>query len=183
MKLQKREHIKYSFTLIEIIVVITIIIILIVLAVPAGKAIREQAGYADAVNTLNAALQAARSYAVMNNLITAARFERFDEDRPEQRRKVQLAYDNNSDGDYEDEEDIISSVKPLYFPLQYTVDNNPTPTTDGGYFYVEYNPQGRIVGKDITIYLFNVVDNAPDPNSRKTFHINYYTGRLISPVR
>ena len=64
-----------AYTLVEILVVITIIVILLLLTFPSIRAMQSASGRAEAYNTINAALQAARSYAIMHGVNTAARFQ------------------------------------------------------------------------------------------------------------
>ncbi len=154
------------------------------LAIPAAKAIRESSAYANAYNTINAALQAARSYAIMNKITTAVRFERFNSSSPKVKRKIELRYDSNDDGDYDDSNDLVSTFKPLYLPIQYTVDDNSTPTTSGGTFDIEYLSSGVLkFGTVSTIYLYRVVNDSPDSKSQEVVYINRYTGRIIQKLR
>ncbi len=66
---------KRGFTLIEIMVVVAIIALLAVLVVPSLRAMQSANARSQAYNTINAALMAARSYAIMNGVTTAARFQ------------------------------------------------------------------------------------------------------------
>jgi prepilin-type N-terminal cleavage/methylation domain-containing protein len=64
-----------GFTLIEIMVVVAILALLAVMTMPAIRAMQAGNAKAQAYNNINAALQAARSYAIMNGVNTAARFQ------------------------------------------------------------------------------------------------------------
>jgi prepilin-type N-terminal cleavage/methylation domain-containing protein len=66
---------KRGFTLVEILVVVSIIAMVIALTIPSIKAIQTSSARAEAYNTINAALQGVRSYAIMNQVKTAARFQ------------------------------------------------------------------------------------------------------------
>ncbi len=69
------NHQSKAYTLVEILVVLTIIVILLLLTFPSIRAMQAASGRAEAYNTINAALQAARSYAIMHSVKTAARFQ------------------------------------------------------------------------------------------------------------
>ncbi|NLE29367.1 MAG: type II secretion system protein [Phycisphaerae bacterium] len=66
---------KRGFTLVEILVVVSIIALVAGLTIPAIKAMQAGSARAEAYNTINAALQGVRSYAIMNNVKAAARFQ------------------------------------------------------------------------------------------------------------
>jgi prepilin-type N-terminal cleavage/methylation domain-containing protein len=83
MVYMKRRHLiarpgnrfRSGFTLIEIMVVVAILALLAVMTMPAIRAMSAGNAKAQAYNNINAALQAARSYAIMNGVNTAARFQ------------------------------------------------------------------------------------------------------------
>jgi len=66
---------RYAYTLIEVMVVAAIIALVVGLTFPAIRAMQASSARAEAYNTINAALQGARSYAIMHNCLTAARFQ------------------------------------------------------------------------------------------------------------
>ncbi|MFA5865021.1 MAG: prepilin-type N-terminal cleavage/methylation domain-containing protein [Phycisphaerae bacterium] len=66
---------KPGFTLIEIMVVVAIIALLAVLSLPTIRSMQSSNAHAQSFNIINAALQGARSYAIMHGINTAARFQ------------------------------------------------------------------------------------------------------------
>ncbi len=66
---------KRVFTLIETMVVVAILVVLVALILPSIRAMQAGNARARAFNIINAALQAARSYAIMHGVNTAARFQ------------------------------------------------------------------------------------------------------------
>lgn len=70
-----RPVVRGAFTLIELMVVVVIVVMLVALSFPALSAMRAGSGRSAAMQTINAALMAARSYAIMNRTLTAARFQ------------------------------------------------------------------------------------------------------------
>jgi len=66
---------KRAFTLVEILVVLAVIVMLAALTLPGIKAMQSASARSEALNTINAALQGVRSYAIMNNCKAAARFQ------------------------------------------------------------------------------------------------------------
>jgi prepilin-type N-terminal cleavage/methylation domain-containing protein len=66
---------KRAFTLVEILVVVSILVLVAALTLPGIRAMQASSGHANAMNTINAALQGVRSYAIMNNVKAAARFQ------------------------------------------------------------------------------------------------------------
>jgi len=66
---------KRGFTLIELMVVVAIIAFLGILSMPTIRSMNATNARAQTLNTINAALMSARSYAIMNGVTTAARFQ------------------------------------------------------------------------------------------------------------
>jgi prepilin-type N-terminal cleavage/methylation domain-containing protein len=66
---------KRAFTLVEILVVVAVMVMLAALTLPGIKAMQSASARSEALNTINAALQGVRSYAIMNNCKAAARFQ------------------------------------------------------------------------------------------------------------
>jgi len=76
---ERREYrliaLRSAFTLVEMMIAVAIIVLLLALSIPMVRTMRASSARAAAFNTLNAALQAARAYAIMNGVTTAARFQ------------------------------------------------------------------------------------------------------------
>lgn len=75
MKMDRVMTKKRGFTLVEILVVVSIIALVAGLTIPAIKAMQAGSARAEALNTINAALQGVRSYAIINQVKAAARFQ------------------------------------------------------------------------------------------------------------
>jgi prepilin-type N-terminal cleavage/methylation domain-containing protein len=169
---------KKGFTLIEILVVISIIALLAVLTIPAIRAMQVGNARAQAYNIINSALQAARSYAIMNTVNTAARFQPngkiylvYRVDQPFQ---VEKWGDTASGHSFPDQKTTQSEMnyvylpvidmEPLVLPRGYGVFNLEVYDNFSEPFYVCYNPSGTLVVHDnITVALAAVSAGVPRP--------------------
>ncbi len=148
---------KLAYTLVEMVVVITIIVILLLLTFPSIRAMQAASGRAEAYNTINAALQAARSYAIMHGVNTAARFQPngkiFLVYKVDNSHSFNAEFSDSSTGQYPEggvptPENIIYlpviNQKPLVLPNNYSVSNSPQTDTFDEPFYVCYKPDGTL---------------------------------------
>jgi prepilin-type N-terminal cleavage/methylation domain-containing protein len=179
-----------AFTLIEVLVVVAILVLVGALTMPGISAMNAASAHANAKNTINAALQGVRSYAIMNNVKAAARFQ------PNGKVSFVYKFTNNSetaeidDGGtgttYPDATTTpptpnnegyiylpVIDQTPLQLPASYSVANSshlasldyPDPANASNFwepFYICYNPDGTMaVGEDICVAL---VDDITTPN-------------------
>ncbi len=160
---------KRGFTLVEILVVVSIIALVAGLTIPAIKAMQAGSARAEAYNTINAALQGVRSYAIMNNVKAAARFQPngkvvFVYRIPRPSSMPAIA---NPDGDF-----IYLPVldqEPLRMPNGYSSGQLTRTTGSSGLdesffepFYVCYNPDGTLAVQE-KIYVALIDDTTNDP--------------------
>lgn len=174
---------KRGFTLVEILVVVSIIALVAGLTIPAIKAMQAGSARAEAYNTINAALQGVRSYAIMNNVKAAARFQ--------PNGKVVFVYRCDNLGPAQafgggaatwGSTYIYLPVldqEPLKMPNGYAaskIAEKPTLTTSTtglapvffDPFYVCYNPDGTIAIKEpIRVALTDDTDRPVNPNFDK----------------
>ncbi|NLX06183.1 MAG: prepilin-type N-terminal cleavage/methylation domain-containing protein [Phycisphaerae bacterium] len=156
-----------AYTLTELMVVVVVIVLLMAAAIPAVRALQAGSAEAEAYNTVNAALQAARSYAIMNDVTTAARFQ--------PNGKIVLVYEYEGDGGacVKGAGAVVPlpaiffpvlDQKPLKMPKGYAVadltDADPnTAPVDMNYFeepfYICYGPQGNIIRSSVWVGLCN----------------------------
>lgn len=159
-----------AYTLTELMVVVVVIVLLMAAAIPAVRALQAGSAEAEAYNTVNAALQAARSYAIMNDVTTAARFQ--------PNGKIVLVYEYQSNvaeadpkgsapfQDFPNGDTYFLPVidqKPLTMPKGYAVadltdrDANTVPDVELNYFeepfYICYGPQGNIIQAEVWVGL------------------------------
>jgi prepilin-type N-terminal cleavage/methylation domain-containing protein len=160
---------KRGFTLVEILVVVSIIALVAGLTIPAIKAMQAGSARAEALNTINAALQGVRSYAIMNQVKAAARFQ------PNGKVVFVYRFEGNGNSRYRDIDSATGSTlyldsgigvpnaggyiylpvldqEPLKMPNGYAA----APVGGGGRFYepfyVCYNPDGTLaVGEEIWV--------------------------------
>lgn len=169
-----------AFTLVEILVVVAIIVLLAVLMVPSIRSMQAGNARAQAYNVINAALQAARSYAIMNSVNTAARFQ--------PNGKIFLVYKMGSNsfqvanwGTAQNsdrtpfpsringsEEDYIYlpvlDQEPLILPRGYAASDLQNPDNFSEPFYVCYNPSGNlVVNESVSVALATLVGGEPRP--------------------
>ncbi len=179
-----------GFTLIEIMVVVAILALLTILTLPSIRSMQAGNARAQAYNTINAALQAARSYAIMNGINTAARFQpngkifivyRFDNNRgtgPCGARTWNGAAINNypsapgAGGQPNPNGYIYLPVinqEPLVMPRGYACANANTEATRLPFyepFYVCYRSDGTTaVDEQIWVALIDITSTAWDPVS------------------
>ncbi len=158
-----------GYTLVEILVVVAVIALMAALTMPAIRAMQAGSARAQAYNTINAALQGVRSYAIMNGVKTAARFQpngkiffvyRFEGNANSQAKYFDTApppavtYPNasltlpNSDGF------IYLPVigqEPLSVPRGYAIADARTENVRRPFFepfYICYNPDGTVASNE-----------------------------------
>jgi len=156
---------KRGFTLVEILVVVAIIILVAVISMPTIRSMQASGARSQAFNTINAALQAARSYAIMNGVNTAARFQ--------PNGKIFLVYRcPEVNGLNWNNGNLTPPVGPIYLPVLnqeplriptgYAVADAQTEANRRPFFepfYICYRPDGTLaVGEQIRVGL---VDNDP----------------------
>ncbi len=180
-----------AYTLVEILVVLTIIVILLLLTFPSIRAMQAASGRAEAYNTINAALQAARSYAIMHSVKTAARFQ------PNGKIFLVYRFDGNNKSEVEDWSGSptvfaypdegsnvpnaegyiylpVAKQKPLILPRGYITANKEIfpDSPSSSYippfaepFYVCYNPDGTLaVNEPIFVALVDDDSNVTPVN-------------------
>jgi prepilin-type N-terminal cleavage/methylation domain-containing protein len=178
-----------AFTLVEILVVVAVMVMLAALTMPGIKAMQSASARSEAMNTINAALQGVRSYAIMNNCKTAARFQpngkiafvyRFDNNQGTARyctlgnANPDTAYPTTGTPNTEGYIYLpVLDQEPLSLPKGYAADRLAYVDTDyeSGLsptyyepFYICYNPDGTLAkGETICVAMVQNITTDPYP--------------------
>ena len=170
-----------GFTLTELLLVIAMMVLLMTLSLPSINALRKNSARPAALNIINAALQGARSYAILNGVTTAARFQpngkiffvyRIDtQDVIDIKAASWNSPTLNIDPYPEDtgvastnepNDDLIIYLpvvdrEPMQLPKEYAVADNSSWASGYGFeepFYICYRPDGTVaVDQDIWVGL------------------------------